>query len=115
MPLVVVNRNPKRFNDNQLKILVSILPESVANTLTCKDPKGALTAQDIEVWVQDFGPYDVNTKDVEIIIWANSYPERLATLNYRRKLLCHLIKLKLPKEIKGFVWILLQPGSFGEF
>ncbi len=115
MPLVVVNRNPKKLNDEQLKILVSSLPESVASILTCNDPGGHLRAEDIEVWVQDFGPYDVNIKDVEIIIWANLCPGRHATLNLRLNLLCNLISHVLPKEIKGFIWILLQPGSFGEF
>ncbi len=115
MPLVVVNRNPEKLNGEQLKILIDSLPESVASTLTCKDPGGELMVQDIEVWVQDFGPNDINTKDVEIIIWANLYPERLATLDLRRKMLCNSVRCVLPKEIKGFVWILLQPGSFGEF
>ncbi len=115
MPLVVVNRNPKILTDELLKPLVASLPESVANTLTCNDLGGDLTAKDIEVWVQDFGPYDINTKDVEIIIWANLYPERQKTLKLRKNLLRALVKDMLPKKIRGFVWILLQPGSFGEF
>ncbi len=116
MLLVVVNRNPKVLNDYFLKLLVASLPEFVANTLTCNDPGGDLTAQDIEVWVRDFGPHDINIKDIGIIIWADLYPERLASLELRRKMLCSLVKfILLPQEIKGFVQIFLQSGSFEEF
>lgn len=115
MPLVVVNRNPEVLTDELLKSLVASLPSFVANVLTCNDPGGDLTPQDIEVWVQDFGPHDINTKDVEIIIWANLYPERQKTLELRRRFLCSELRFLLPKEIGGFVWILLQPASYGEF
>ncbi|MCX6812997.1 MAG: hypothetical protein NTV77_00675 [Candidatus Azambacteria bacterium] len=117
MPLVVVNRNPGKLGDKLLEELVANLPESVASSLTTSDlcPEGKLTAQDVEVWVLDFGPHDINTKDVEIIIWANLYPERQKNLDFRRDILYRMVRLILPEEIKGFVWILLQPASFGEF
>lgn len=117
MPLVVVNRNPKKVENNLLKRIVENLPESVASALTTSDlcPEGKLTAQDIEVWVQDFGPHDINTKDIEIIIWANLYLERQASLDFRRDMLCKMVRLGIPEKITGFVWILLQPASFGDF
>lgn len=115
MPLVVVNRNPEKLSDRILKKFLEGLPESVASTLTCENPDGKLKAQDIEVWVQDFGPYDINKADVEIIIWANQYPERQENLDFRRKMLCNLVRSAVPRDIKGWVWILLQPASFGEF
>ncbi len=115
MPLVVVNRNPEKLDNELLKELVKSLPLSVALALTCDNPAGKLTAQDVEVWVQDFGPYDINTKDVEIIIWANLYPERQTNLDFKREGILALVRSILPREIKGFVWILLQPASFGEF
>jgi hypothetical protein len=115
MPLVVVGKNPEVVTDEILKKLVRDLPGMVAKTLGCDDPGGDLTPQDIEVWVQDFGPHDINTKDVEIIIWANFYLGRAKNLSLRRRLLGRLIRDTLPREIKGFVWVLLNPASFGEF
>lgn len=122
MPLVVVNRNPKSFDERSLENLVRALPDLVASALTCENPDGELTAKDIEVWVQDSGPFDVNTKDVEIIIWANLYPERQADLDRRQRYITGGIKalmnagdIATVKRISGFVWVLLQPASFGEF
>ena len=102
MPLVVVNRNPKVLTDELLKTLVASLPESVASTLTCSDSGGDLTAKDIEVWVQDFGPYDINTKDVEIIVWANLYPKRLKNLEFREKNTSHPYKICTSRKNKRF-------------
>ena len=123
MTLVVVNRNPGVFDDHQLRVLVDDLPVTVADYLSCDDPGGKLTPQDIEVWVQDFGPFDVNTKDVEIIIWANLYPGREANLDDRRQCIIEDVvralnagrRIPTRSSPSGFVWILLQPSSFGEF
>ncbi|MDO8435907.1 MAG: hypothetical protein Q7S82_00780 [bacterium] len=115
MPLVVVNKNPEKIDCGLLERLVDRLPGLVASALTCEHPDGGLEAQDVEVWVQDFGPNDINTTDVEIIIWANLYPERQANLDDRREKICKGVRLILPKMIKGFVWVILNPGSFGEF
>lgn len=53
--------------------------------------------------------------DLQIIIFAADFPERKTDLNDRRKLIVDAIKTILPSEIRGFVWILLPPSSFGEF
>lgn len=115
MPFVVVNRNKKKLPDKVLSPIIKKLPEIVANALTAWTPEGKLTPNDIEVWVQDFGPLDLNTKDIEIVIWANLYPEREANLPVRQKFITEKVKQLVSKGITGFVWVLLQPASFGEF
>ncbi len=115
MPLVVINRNQKKLDNVHLKSLTSMLPNMVANVLTCADDDGLLKSSDVEVRVQDFGTHDVNTKDLEIIIWANLYPEREAKLKKSRCCITNAVKEIIPEDLSGFVWILLQPGSFGKF
>lgn len=117
MPLVVVNRNPKKVSDETAKHLVTILPSLVAAALSIKNSKHArFTPNDVEVWVQDFGPLDRNTNDLQIMIWANHYPEREMALDFgRAKLVENLKSLGNLGDIKGSIWILLQPGSFEAF
>lgn len=83
MPLVVVCRNPATISDETLRPIAQYLPELVAEALTIPDSEAMLTPAEVEVWVQDFGPFDVTTKDIEIIIWAHDYPERLRNLDER--------------------------------
>jgi len=117
MPLVVVNRNPETVSDELLREILANLPAIVAGRLTCEDPGGELTVEDVEVWVRNSGPIDVNTKDLEIIIWANLFPDRLVNLGYRNSMMCFDLSQSahIPIRIKGFIWTLLQNGSFTEF
>ena len=117
MPLVLVKKRPKVIRDDDLVIdkLVANLPSFIASSLTCENPDGKLTADDIEVIVSDFGPFDVSKHDLMIVVWANSYPERLENLDARRTNLCKQLEGILPPKMKGCVWILLQDGSYGEF
>lgn len=116
MPLVVLNRNPKKVNDTLTKAIAEALPGLVSLALTIPDnPVEELTSKDIEVWVQDFGKFDINTKDVEIIIWANQHPERKENLLERCKKISDCLKDHIPNGITGFVRVLLQPESFWEF
>lgn len=116
LPLVLVNRDPGALNDNELQEIVRVLPNIVAKALTCDDPDGKLTERDVEVLTRDFGPFDTSTKDFEIIIWANLYPERQKNLNSRTEEIYLKLSSFTPRRIiKGFVWVLLQPGSFREF
>lgn len=67
--------------------------------------------------MQEGGKLDVNTKDLEIIIWATLYPERLKNLDGRRAMIVEQVKMFLAdydRNLSGFVWVLLQPASFGE-
>ena len=121
MPLVVVQYKASRFNEDMLMLqrLVESLPEIVGFALNAPENEDAcLSPSDIEVWVQESGRFDVNTKDLEIIIWANLYPERLRNLEQRRDVILQAVRKFLAdydRNLSGFVWVLLQPASFGEF
>jgi len=117
MPIVIVSRNPETVSDDLLGEILANLPAIVAGRLTCEDPGGELTVMDVEVWVLNSGPFDVNTKDLEIIIWANLFPDRLVNLDHRNAQMCSDLyqNAHIPVRIKGFIWTLLQNGSYTEF
>lgn len=117
MPLVVIQHKPGRVLDDMLQNLAKKMPEIVADALSADAPGAELTSTDIEVWVQEGGKLDVNTKDLEIIIWATSYPARLENLDFRKEMIVQQVKTFLAdydRNLSGFVWVLLQPASFGE-
>jgi len=64
--------------------------------------------------VQDSSALDVNTKPLEITIWAGHYPTREINLDERRAKITAAVRNIIPPGVKGFVWVLLQPGSFEE-
>ncbi|MBI2984730.1 MAG: hypothetical protein HYY50_03850 [Candidatus Kerfeldbacteria bacterium] len=113
MPLVVVNRNPERVSDENIRNLVLALTAVAAEQLSSDEM--ALGPGDIEIWVQDFGPLDVHTKDLEIIIWAHDFPSRRANLDERTARIAARVKELAGADISGFVWILLQPTGFKPF
>jgi len=115
MPLVVITRNPEKLDDEHLSSLTKVLCNSVCDALICSNDDGFLSPSDIEIRVQNFGPYDVNTKDIEIMIWSNLYPEREKNIKNSRRQIIRAVKKIIPSGLNGFVWILLQPSSFGEF
>lgn len=115
MPLVVLCKNPEVINEEIAKKIAQQLPMIVAEALDVpENPDGRLTKDDIEVWVQDASKLDVNSKDLSIIIWANNYPERMANLDERRAKVAKSVRQMKPTNATGFIWILLQPGSFEE-
>ena len=120
MPLIYVRRDEKIIRDDMIRALVSALPEIIADALTVPNSDGVLTRDDIEIRVSGIGPFDVSTKDLEVIIFAGDYPERKADLDQRKEKIIEGIKsLSSPggmiETISGFVWIVLSPNSFGEF
>jgi hypothetical protein len=116
MPLVLMKRNPRVIDDELAGKIAQQLPAIVAEALdiSAHDKDGALTAQDIEVYVQDSSELDVNTKPLEITIWAGYYPARNENLGERRAKIAKAVRAIKPPEAKGFVWVLLVPGSFEE-
>lgn len=122
MPLVVISRNPEVVDDYNLAALTSKITWIVAKALNIPNSPFVLTKYDIEVWTRDTGVFDQGTKDLEIIIFANFYPERAQNLDARQVVITEEVKKILGKQYsaekkkpKGFVWVLLQPASFGEF
>ncbi len=115
MPLVVVNKPKSWIPQEEFSKLMKNLPEIVANALTCENPDGKLTPNDIEVWVREPNQDDVGDK-LQILIFANNYPEREANLADRQKAITDRIKeMYKSLNIHGWVWVRLAPASFGEF
>lgn len=127
MPLVVVQYKSGRLKEDILQKLAEGLPKIVAKALHVEEnPAAHLTPNDVEVWVRKSGKLDVNTKDLEIIIWAKSYPERLQNLEERKDAIVRSIRaafwgrqiidrdLDLSSFSGGYVWVLLQPAAYGK-
>ncbi|MGC9611010.1 MAG: hypothetical protein ABSE68_02205 [Minisyncoccia bacterium] len=109
-----------------LKIFAEFLATTTAKALSIPGTEGELTAKDIEVEVREFGKYDINQADVEIIVFANEYPERLENLEERRKQMGKDIyswlgepSFESPMWLaikKVSIWIpLVRGGAYGEF
>lgn len=119
MPLVLLKKDGKRFNREPGKFLlwemVNKLPSIIADALSVPGTEGELTASEVEVYVSDFGPLDIHNQPVEIVVFANEYPERLANLKERRD--------KITGKLKGFsiieqgysLWLNLIKGTYAEF
>lgn len=115
MPLILVQHKHDRGFKEIAEKLAKELPALVAPMLSVP-PDGLLTPDDIEVWVTEGSPADVNTKGLEIIIWAHDYPERKANLEESKDVIVKGVRAFLAdydRNITGFVWILLQPTAFG--
>lgn len=120
MPLVIV-KHTYVIHGGFINKLAKALPEIVALALSVENnPEAHLSPADIEVWVHRANELDVNAKNLEIVIWANLYPERLANLNEREERIRNFVKKFLADVIpggvsaSGFVWVLLANGAFGE-
>lgn len=118
MPLVVINYKAGRLPEDLIRSLALEIPDIVASALSVEEnPEARLGPEDIEVRVQESGKMDVNAKDLEIVIWANSYPERLLNFAERKDMILVDIRAFLAdydSNPSGFVWVLIQPGAFGE-
>lgn len=120
MPLaqVLANDGHESLTHEMLRSFSQSLRDLVAETLTCDDDGGELTAMDIEVRLnyrdpkRDFGGEEY---DVQVTIWANDFPGRRANLQDRCSRLNQQVKVYLPSGVRGYVWILLAPAAFAEF
>lgn len=112
---IYVGENAREFLGLPLPKLVKNLPPIVAEALSVPGTEGELAPGEIEIKVESFGPRDIHTKDIEIIVWANEYIERKRNLKERQEIITRKVRELLPPDTTGFVWVLLQPGSFGEF
>ncbi len=113
MPLVMVH---DASNSEVLLDVTRALPALVAQALHVEeDPAAHLTANDVEVWVRGHHPHDKCTQGIEIVVWANLFPERNANLEERTEMIAKGVRAILAQVspgVKGFVWVLLQPGAF---
>jgi hypothetical protein len=114
MPLVMA-RFGRKVPKAVANAVVKAIPAAVAEAFNCTDKGGDLTANDIEVEVSTVGRRDINDYDICITLLANEFPSRSANLNDRRRRLQRLLEPYIPRGIKGYLWTLLCPASFGEF
>lgn len=126
MPLVLLKYDPESVPSAMAGEIAYILPQFVAAELTVEEVGGQLSLEDVEVWPLPKSPDDVdpNNYDLSIVIVAQDYPSRRAKLDEARAAIVNELQDVLPlicdtydasSIIKGFVWVLLCPGSFGEF
>lgn len=120
MPLALLQYKSGRGLEDLAKALSTALPSIVAPALDVKENKRArVQPEHVEVWVANSHPHDRNIRDLAIIVWANEYPERLANLDERRQQIQQAVRIFLHENsaysLSGSVWVLLQPGSYGEF
>ncbi|MFZ2167264.1 MAG: hypothetical protein WAV50_00140 [Minisyncoccia bacterium] len=117
MPIVLIQHKNGRGLNEVAEELSKEFPAIVAPALSVPGGEGELRFDDIEVWVTEGSTADVNTKDLEIIIWAHEYPERKANLEERKDIIVKDVRTFLAdydRNVTGFVWILLQPTAFGK-
>lgn len=118
MPIVYLRYKQDRILRPTLDELVSRLPALVASALHVpgSDEDKHLVPSDVEVVVREVGLLDVNSLDLEIIIWANEYRDRRLNLEARKDAILEGVRACLngcrPK-LEGYVWVMLVPGSFG--
>ena len=119
MPLVLVSHRSGVLDPTTLVRISRSLQVIVAGALNVEENKQArLFPEDIEVRVQESSVFDQNHKDLEIVVFANQYPERLANLDERTQKIKDELRYSMRNSItfpfSGYVWVLLTPGSFCE-
>lgn len=131
MPLVLV-RYSTAIHPRAVGEIADDLRSFVAEVLTAQEAESKLSPSDIEVWVEEEKTCDVSLHTLQIVIFANDYPSRRAKLDQARALIVSRLKARLPDYLrrwpsrklpdpkgrfglKGYVWVLLCPSSFGEF
>jgi len=96
--------------------LSAILPETVATALSCDHPDGRLTEDDVEARFMESNPvFDVTKNDIDIVIFANFYPQRGEIVDAGRDAITKRLGETMPPGLKFSIWILLPSGSFAEF
>ena len=88
MPFIWIRVKPQERGGTKVSTqekIVEVMPKIVSEALSDRGPAGeVLRPDDIEVKIEPFGPMDINTKDIEIIIWAGDNPERRRSLYQKR-------------------------------
>jgi len=114
MPLVLVARDPELVSDEILEKLALELPTSVALHLSVEGTEAELNLTEIEVRFFDFGKFDVCNQPLEIVIFANDYPERRKGLKVRVCSIRNGLRNLIPDLPNFWVWVRLTPGEFAE-
>ena len=128
MITIEVYRRPSKVDDKELKQILKKLPSLVSKTLhsqTYKLTRGEdyIKESRVRVLVHDFGPLDLNIKDLEISIRARNYPRIRQNIHERKETITHGVKKiineiiadrkTLPSYITCEIELNLIPSSFG--
>jgi hypothetical protein len=120
MPLVLLQYKKGRRLKKIAKHIAEHLPGIVAPYLNVEGRNrhdGGVTADEIIVRCTESNALDVNTADLEIVIFAHDFRERKATLEKRKdgiiKNIHILLRWHHRPDLSGFVWIILAPTAFG--
>lgn len=125
MPLVHVYWSTEKVREWMYLTIEAALPGIVSTALSV--PAEAAFPPD-EVTVRSFPMKPVKpdegdkpfwrptmSHDVEVIVWANHWPEREAQKAEITAAMAAAIRKYVPKSCSGFVWLLLQPAAFSDF
>lgn len=108
MPLVQIR---SRLTDLQLSELLPGLQKVAAEALACEE--GKLGPGDIMIEIFESHPQDFNTKDVNIRVFANTYPDRSKNLDDRRRQIGKYVQSHIPEGLTWYVWVKLSDASYG--
>lgn len=115
MPLVLLSRNSGTVDDELLGKIAAALPQIISSGLNIQENSaGHLGPEDIAVRVLGTS-FDVGHKDVEVIVFAQNFDARLASLQIRVNRMKSGLQKLLPNGLTGFVWVVLVPSAFAEF
>ncbi len=118
MPLVILRYKPDRIPGDMLHKLALALPAMVAEALNApEDQVARLMPGEVEVWVEESHRFDVNGKDIQIVVWAHDYPARRPNLEVRKNAILGGVGAFLSdydRNVSWFVWVLLQQSAYGE-
>jgi len=113
---VEISMDPGIIGDATMRYLIDLLPDIVSKVMSIPGhPDGELVPGDIEILVQEFGKWDVNTNPLEIVIHASYFPARANNLDERQKEISDGIKNCVPLGIKWYVCVFLLYASFQNF
>ncbi len=116
---IVADRSHEKLTKNRTLLdLGDVLRIFVAEALTCSDPGGQLTANDVEVHIFDrrhLLQIGGEQFALQVTVVARELPERRAYLEERSKELQRKFKAICPPDVTGYIWVLLPPGAFVPF
>ena len=116
MPLVLLRYSEYAKESGALVRARQLLPSLISRHLSVEG-EGKLFPADIEIWAQPCSQEDCdpNDHDLQVVIFANHYSQRVEILEEAEVEIRQGLIAKMPARLRGYVWILFCPAAFGEF
>lgn len=112
MPLVHLYYKGDSVSTSSLSPVVETLQNAAATALSLSD-QAQVSSDDITVVVLDIAKRNSAAfHDIEIIIWAHAFPERIAAAEEIATAIAVAIQPLIPVHSNFFVWVLLSPTGF---